>query len=97
MSTRYHKQSERPRFLRLVDSHGKESNAYLTASAETIENDPGPVPEPVEDGERSHEASTIIGNAVAHAAMSWVACCQEKQGVTCLGGASLAVGSSMPR
>src|SRR5690242_18241107 len=78
--TRYHKQSERPRFLRLVDGNGNQSTAYLTASADERENpapaQPEPAPEP------SHDASTIIGNAVMYAAMSWVSCCQEKAGVS---------------
>lgn len=76
--TRYHKQSERPRFLRLVDGNGKESTAYLTASVEE------PAPAPTEEAQQaeSHDANTIISNAVMHAAMSWVSCCQEKQGVT---------------
>ena len=73
--TRYHKQSERPRFLRLVDGNGNQSNAYMTANGDDAE----PVPEAPEP---SHDADTIIGNAVMHAAMSWVACCQEKQGVS---------------
>ena len=33
-----------------------------------------------EESEASREAAAILGNAVMHAAMSWVACCMEKQG-----------------
>ena len=77
-SMRYHTQSERPRFLRLVDGNGNQSTAYLTASADQ----PAPVPAEEAQQEQAHDANTIIGNAVMHAAMSWVACCQEKQGVS---------------
>lgn len=28
-----------------------------------------------------HDAQSVIGTAVMHAAMSWVACCMEQQGV----------------
>lgn len=82
--TRYHTQSERPRFLRLVDGDGKQSTAYLTASAD--EATPAPAREDKQEQalteEQAHDASTIINNAVMHAAMSWVSCCQEKAGVS---------------
>ena len=80
---RYHKQSDRPRFLRLVDGNGNQSTAYLTASAdERQEATPAPAEETQPEQAESHDANTIISNAVMHAAMSWVSCCQEKQGVT---------------
>jgi hypothetical protein len=82
---RYHKQSERPRFLRLVDGNGNQSTAYLTASVdERQEASPAGAEEaqPAEEQAESHDANTIISNAVMHAAMSWVSCCQEKAGVS---------------
>ena len=42
--------------------------------------DPGPLP----DGPESHDrldTSKVVGTAVAHAALAWVACCMERPGV----------------
>jgi hypothetical protein len=78
---------ERRKRLHLVDDGGD----YATAeSAESDPDaDPGPVPD-VADSAEKHDASTVIGNAVMYAAMSWVACCMEKSGamvsVAALGG-----------
>lgn len=72
----------KPRFLRLVDGKGNESTAYLTASVEEPAPDPELAQGPELTQEQAHDANTIISNAVAHAAMSWVSCCQEKAGVS---------------
>lgn len=80
---------ERPKHLQLVDtSLDYGTRATPAAAAARQEHDPGPVPELPEtflqevEAEAQHDAAAVIGNAVMHAAMSWVACCQEKDGVT---------------
>ena len=75
---------ERRAHLHLVDDGAE----YSTAESSPESNgDPGPVPE---SSDTAQNASAVIGTAVAHAAMSWVACCMERLGqsvtVATLGG-----------
>lgn len=53
--------------------------------ADDAASDPGPVPEAeaeVNALEAGARPSDVVGTAVAHAAMCWVACCHERQGIT---------------
>lgn len=94
---------ERPKHLQLVDtSLDYNTGATPAAAAAGQEHDPGPLPETflqeVEE-QAQHDAAAVIGNAVMHAAMSWVACCQEKAGISsrCVRSGAGLIGAARPR